>query len=330
MSRDLESDCESENTRYYRGKRERKTSRKRSESNDSRRRSRSSSRKRLNHRRSSSVDGQSKQRSRPDSFSRKQDSSRNDSKNRSASPRRRSVIVFPQNKQPSTDDRRSLTPGRQAGYRFSSSRKGETDPHSRQNHRSPIKGSPSKCLGVFNLNYDTSRGFIERTFSKFGYVEKVDLVCDPCGYSRGFGFVTFERQEDADEAIKKMDNTTFDGNAIRVDYSISRGPHPKTPGGYMGRKSSAYIREGRGGVGARRNFGERSKEHWDDRDRDRRNNHMLSQQKRDDRYGQSYQQDHRSNNRNRSRSRSPIENYRKDRRYNLESSSHYDNSSRRY
>ena len=47
----------------------------------------------------------------------------------------------------------------------------------------------SKCLGVFNLNNDTSRGFIERAFSKFGYVDKMDLVCDPGGYSRGFGFV---------------------------------------------------------------------------------------------------------------------------------------------
>merc|ERR1712227_1165459 len=160
-----------------------------------------------------------------------------------------------------------------------------------RDHRSPIKGSPNRCLGVFNLHGDTSRSFFERQFAKFGQVEKADLVCDPCGYSRGFGFVTFERQKDADEAIRKMDDTMLDGRRIRVDYSISRGPHPPTPGGYVGNKSSAYIREGRGGV--RRGFGERSKGHGEYDDRDRRGN-----------YGQ---EGRRSDYRRRERSRSPTE-----------------------
>ena len=36
---------------------------------------------------------------------------------------------------------------------------------------------------------------IEREFERFGRLQKVELVCDPSGYSRGFGFVTYDHQE---------------------------------------------------------------------------------------------------------------------------------------
>ena len=47
-------------------------------------------------------------------------------------------------------------------------------------------------------------------------VQAASNVQDESGTSKKFGFVSFERQENADEAIKNLDNTTFDGKRIRV------------------------------------------------------------------------------------------------------------------
>lgn len=122
---------------------------------------------------------------------------------------------------------RSRTRSRSRGRsRFSRS------PRRYSNH--PKAPEPCKVLGVFNLNYNTTKRDLEREFGQFGKLTKADLVVDPRGDSRGFGFVSFERQRDADYARERMTDTLFDGMTIRVDYSISRGPHRKTPGCYMG------------------------------------------------------------------------------------------------
>ena len=49
-------------------------------------------------------------------------------------------------------------------------------------------------------------------------------------------FSTVLLHKDADRALKALNDTVFDGKEIRVDYSISRGPHAKTPGQYLGEK----------------------------------------------------------------------------------------------
>ena len=47
----------------------------------------------------------------------------------------------------------------------------------------------------YSFSYNTSKHVIEREFERFGRLQKVELVCDPSGYSRGFGFVTYDHQE---------------------------------------------------------------------------------------------------------------------------------------
>ncbi|PIO71808.1 hypothetical protein TELCIR_06285 [Teladorsagia circumcincta] len=74
---------------------------------------------------------------------------------------------------------------------------------------------------------------------------QVELVYDhPTGRSRGFGFVYFERLEDACAARDKLSGQEIDGHKIRVDYSLTKRAHTPTPGQYMG-----AIR------GGRRNYG---------------------------------------------------------------------------
>jgi len=108
------------------------------------------------------------------------------------------------------------------------------------------------CLGVFGLSLETTDRELERQFSRFGPLSRVQIVLDgQTGQSRGFAFVYFENLEDARNAKEEMCDKDLDGRRIRVDYSLTKRPHTPTPGCYMGRRSS-YSRGGggyRGGGG---------------------------------------------------------------------------------
>merc|ERR1712066_703692 len=72
---------------------------------------------------------------------------------------------------------------------------------------------------------------------------------DPSRFSRGFGFITFRHLEDAKDARRAMSGRKLDGRTIRVDYSITRGPHERTPGEYFGERRRDGWRAWRGGRG---------------------------------------------------------------------------------
>lgn len=66
----------------------------------------------------------------------------------------------------------------------------------------------------FNLEYTTVD--LNKLFEKFGKVTSVKVVTDDTGRSRGFGFVCFEKNENANEAIKEMHGKHVDGKKLYV------------------------------------------------------------------------------------------------------------------
>uniref|UniRef100_A0A6G3MGN8 Transformer-2 protein homolog alpha (Trinotate prediction) n=1 Tax=Henneguya salminicola TaxID=69463 RepID=A0A6G3MGN8_HENSL len=105
---------------------------------------------------------------------------------------------------------------------------------------------PCKCLGVFGLSLYTKERDLKDMFRKCGPIDHCTIVYDRrTGRSRGFGFVRFRHQDDADEARELMNGKEFDSRKIRVDYSVTQRPHSPTPGVYMGKtrdppRSSRY------------------------------------------------------------------------------------------
>jgi len=154
---------------------------------------------------------------------------------------------------------RSFSPrggGRSGGYGGSGGA-GPSRRRSRSASRSPMSNrrrhvgsrdapEASTCLGVFGLSLYTTERELEKEFSKFGPLQKVQVVLDgKTGRSRGFAFVYFEAMEDAKAAKDAMCDTEIDGRKIRVDYSITKRSHTPTPGVYMGKPT--YRNESRGG-----------------------------------------------------------------------------------
>ncbi|XP_026327279.1 transformer-2 protein homolog beta-like isoform X3 [Hyposmocoma kahamanoa] len=98
---------------------------------------------------------------------------------------------------------------------------------------------PSRCLGIFGLSLYTTEQQINHIFSKYGPVEKTQVVIDAkTGRSRGFCFVYFESQDDAKVAKNECTGMEIDGRRIRVDFSITQRAHTPTPGIYMGKPTS--------------------------------------------------------------------------------------------
>jgi len=137
--------------------------------------------------------------------------------------------------------------GNRRGYRA------EERKHEKQEFYNRENPQPSRCLGVFGLSIYTTEQQLHHIFSKYGPVERVQVVIDAkSGRSRGFCFVYFENFEDAKMAKEQCTGMEIDGRRIRVDFSITQRAHTPTPGIYMGKPT--YI-DDRGWGGRQRDYG---------------------------------------------------------------------------
>ena len=76
---------------------------------------------------------------------------------------------------------------------------------------------------VGGLSFDTSAEGLRNAFARFGVIVEAALVPDRnTGRSRGFGFVTFEKDTDAEAAIKEMNGAELDGRTLRVNRAEPR------------------------------------------------------------------------------------------------------------
>ncbi|VAH29574.1 unnamed protein product [Triticum turgidum subsp. durum] len=81
-------------------------------------------------------------------------------------------------------------------------------------------GKPGRNLFVAGFSYATTERELEKKFAKFGRVTRVRVVRDKrTGDSRGFGFLSLEKDEDADAAIRACDETEWNGRIILVEKS---------------------------------------------------------------------------------------------------------------
>ncbi|KAF5669240.1 glycine-rich RNA-binding protein [Fusarium heterosporum] len=126
-------------------------------------------------------------------------------------------------------------------------------------------------LFIGGLAWHTEEATLRQKFEEFGPVEEafcmfavqrrvfVGLDCETAsndgsgkvvvkdrdtGRSRGFGFVRYTQEGDAQNAIASMNNIEFDGRTIRVDKASDNGPRG---GGGFGRGGGGYGRGGFGG-----------------------------------------------------------------------------------
>lgn len=74
----------------------------------------------------------------------------------------------------------------------------------------------SNRLFVRNLPYGAQEEEVLAVFEKFGQVEEMHLPLDDSKRQKGFGYVSFKTPEQAAKALKKLDNSAFQGRLLHV------------------------------------------------------------------------------------------------------------------
>jgi len=112
-----------------------------------------------------------------------------------------------------------------------------------QSSGAPSSGK-SKTLFVRNLSYDTDEHSLKAAFD--GAVAARVATHRDTGNPRGFGYVDFENEDDAETAFAAMNGKEVDGREVALDYAAERG----SGGGDRGRGGRGGARGGgRGGFG---------------------------------------------------------------------------------
>jgi RNA recognition motif-containing protein len=75
-----------------------------------------------------------------------------------------------------------------------------------------------------NLAYKMTEDSLKELFEKYGEVTSVKIIMDRLtGRSKGFGFVEMADEEEAEEAIQKLNGAETEGRVIKVNMAKPRG-----------------------------------------------------------------------------------------------------------
>jgi len=73
-------------------------------------------------------------------------------------------------------------------------------------------------LYVGNLPFSIDSEKLKELFSSYGDIEEATVISNKfSGRSKGFGFVTFTKDEDAKKAIKEMNDKDVEGRKLKVN-----------------------------------------------------------------------------------------------------------------
>lgn len=91
----------------------------------------------------------------------------------------------------------------------------------------PAEERSSKKLYVGNLSYDVTADDLRAAFEKYGEIVDVTvLVFEDTGKSRGFGFVEYANEEDAQKALE-MDSQDMAGRPLKVNLAMPKKKGPR-------------------------------------------------------------------------------------------------------
>ncbi|CAE7073147.1 unnamed protein product [Rhizoctonia solani] len=149
-------------------------------------------------------------------------------------------------------------------------------------------GDPYKTLFISRLSKNATEEDLRKEFGTYGRIERIRLVRNKRGSSRGYAFIVYDREKDMKAAYKEADGISILGKRILVDVERGRTvrgrPKPVAPaeptrfgppagdrGGFRGDRGRGGFRGGdrggfrgrgggfggRGGYGGDRGYGDR-------------------------------------------------------------------------
>lgn len=90
----------------------------------------------------------------------------------------------------------------------------------------------STKLFVGGISWDSTEDSLKNFFAEVGNVVSATIITDKySGRSKGFGFVEMGSEQEAKDAIEKLNGQSLDGRAITVGEAKPKEPRPNNFGG---------------------------------------------------------------------------------------------------
>jgi RNA-binding protein 8A len=100
--------------------------------------------------------------------------------------------------------------------------------YKKKNKIEPYKSVEGYIVFANNLNEDVNEENIDDLFSEYGNVKNIQMNLNrKTGKMNGYCFVEYENLEEAEEAIKNLNNTKFLNKIINVDFAFKPPPTKK-------------------------------------------------------------------------------------------------------
>uniref|UniRef100_A0A8C7GGM3 Polyadenylate-binding protein n=1 Tax=Oncorhynchus kisutch TaxID=8019 RepID=A0A8C7GGM3_ONCKI len=89
---------------------------------------------------------------------------------------------------------------------------------SRKEREAELGAKAKEFTNVYIKNFgdDMNDDKLKEMFDQYGKILSVKVMTDPSGKSRGFGFVSYEKHEDANKACEEMNGQEFNGKTVFV------------------------------------------------------------------------------------------------------------------
>ncbi|GAQ43444.1 C6 transcription factor [Aspergillus niger] len=85
--------------------------------------------------------------------------------------------------------------------------------------------TPKETVFIGNIFYDVTREDLKKAMEKYGVVEKVVLVLDNRGISKGYGYVQFDSIDAAQRAVDALNLRLFEGRRVTVQFAQNNVYH---------------------------------------------------------------------------------------------------------
>ena len=105
-----------------------------------------------------------------------------------------------------------------------------------------IRRSGAGNIFIKNLDKQIDTKAIYDTFSMFGNILSCKVACDLDGNNKGYGFIHFETEDAANNAIEKVNGMLLDGKKVFVGKFIPRNQREKQIGDAASRFTNVYVK----------------------------------------------------------------------------------------
>ncbi|GFY57348.1 protein boule [Trichonephila inaurata madagascariensis] len=90
-------------------------------------------------------------------------------------------------------------------------------------------GTPvPNSIFVGGISSNTTEDDLRNLFSKFGNVKATKVLFDKAGISRGYGFVTFETEDEADKVLKQAERFVLKEQKLNIAPAVKKQPYSRT------------------------------------------------------------------------------------------------------